>query len=338
MPSEHDPWQDLSVNHEQRPMMRGYPIPKIGLALGAGVARGFAHIGVIRALRRHGIKPDLVAGTSIGALAGGCYLSKKLDEFEEWALSLNRRKLFGYLDFSIRSSGLITGQKFAQVIEEHMKGIQIQDLPHPYVAVATDLNSGHEVWIRRGPLVDAMRASFSLPGIFPPVELMGHQLIDGALVNPAPVSVCRALGAKVTIAVDLNADLIGKAKKPGQNYQTVMGFDIFNDRDVPKEDQSIFEKFNITKKLFKREEGKPSTFGVMFSSFNIIMDRVTRSRLAGDPPDIHIKPLVGHIGMLEVEKAKELIEEGEAAVERILPDIKMALHTLLPEEDWPKMT
>ncbi len=336
MPSDHDLWQDLSGSSENRPIMRGYPIPKIGLALGAGVARGFAHIGVIRALRRHGIQPDLIAGTSIGALAGGCYLTKRLDEFEDWALSMNRRKLFGYMDISLRSPGLIAGQKFMGLIEEYMKGVQIQDLPHPFIAVATDMITGHEVWIRRGSLVDAMRASFSLPGIFPPVEIFGQQLMDGALVNPTPVSVCRALGAKVTIAVDLNGDLIGKSRKPGQNFQTVMGFDVFNDQGVPPpETKGFFEKFNLAEKFFKREPNKPSMFGVMFSSLNIVMDRITRSRLAGDPPDIHIKPLVGHFGLLEVEKAKEMIEEGEASVERILPDIKAVLMTLLSPEDRP---
>lgn len=333
MPSDNDSWQDLSNNIENRPMMRGYPLPRIGLALGAGVARGFAHIGVIRALRRHGIKPDVISGTSIGALVGGCYLAKRLDEFEDWALSLTRRKMFGYLDFSIRSPGLIMGHKFTQAMEEHLKDIQIQDLPHPYVAIATDMVTGHEVWLRRGNLVEAMRASFALPGVFPPVKLLGHNLIDGALVNPTPVSACRALGAKVTIAVDLNADLIGKATKPGKDYQTVMGFDIFNDRDVAPEDQKLFSRFDITKRLFKRNKDDPSIFGVMFSSFNIIMDRVTRSRLAGDPPDIHIKPLVGNFGLLEVERAKEMIEEGEASVERILPDIKSALQTLLNDDE-----
>lgn len=338
MPLDTDPWQDLSAGTTERPIMRGYPLPRIGLALGAGVARGFAHIGVIKALRRHGIKPDVVAGTSIGAVVGGCYLAKRLDELEEWALSMNRRSLFSYLDLTIRSPGLITGKKFTKALEDHLQGIQIQDLPHPFVAIATDMISGHEVWLRRGSLVDAMKASFSLPGIFPPVSLFGHQLIDGALVNPTPVSACRALGARVTIAVDLNADLIGKSRKPGQNYQTVMGFDIFNDRDVPPEDQKMFSKFNLTKRLFKRDENSPSMFGVMFSSFNIVLDRITRSRLAGDPPDIHIKPQIGHYGLLEVDKAKELIEEGEAAVERILPDIKAAIYTLLAEEDRPVIT
>lgn len=338
MPSPTDPWQDLSINHDDRPVIRGYPLPRIGLALGAGVARGFAHIGVIRALRRHGIKPDVIAGTSIGAVVGGCYLAKKLDEFEEWAHTLNRRGLFSFLDFTIRAPGLITGQKFMAALNDHLKDIQIQDLPHPFVAIATDMTSGHEVWLRRGSLVEAMRASFSLPGIFPPVKLFGHSLIDGALVNPTPVSVCRALGAKVTIAVDLNADLIGKARKPGTDYQTVMGFDIFNDKDVAPEDQKLFSRFNLTKKLFKRDKTEPSMFGVLFSSFNIVMDRVTRSRLAGDPPDIHIKPLVGNFGLLEIDRVAEMIAEGEAAVERILPDIKIALTTLLDPDERPVIT
>lgn len=337
MPLDHDSWQDLSSGREDRPIMRGYPLPRIGLALGAGVARGFAHIGVIRALRRHGIKPDVVAGTSIGAVVGGCYLAKRLDELEAWALSLNRRRLFGYVDLTLRAPGLISGQKFTQALEEHLKGIMIQDLPHPFVAIATDMITGHEVWLRRGLLVEAMRASFALPGIFPPVKLMGHSLIDGALVNPTPVSACRALGAKVTIAVDLYGDQIGKAKKPGQDYNTVMGFDIFNEKDVAPEDRSMFARFDITKKLFRRNTNEPSMFGVMFSSLNIIMDRVTRSRLAGDPPDIHIKPLVGKFGMMEVEKAKEMIEEGEAAVERILPEIKAAMYNLLEESERPEI-
>jgi NTE family protein len=339
MPLDDTPWQDLTaLNDPQRPLMRGYPLPRIGLALGAGVARGFAHVGVIRALARHGIKPDVIAGTSIGAVVGGVYLASRLDEFEDWALSLNRRKLFGYLDFTVRSPGIIVGKKFTGALEEHLKGIQIADLPHPFIAIATDVATGHEVWLRRGPLIEAMRASFAMPGIFPPVQINGQNLIDGALVNPTPVSACRALGAKVTIAVDLNADLIGKVRKADENYQKIMGFDVFNDQDVSPEDQKIFKKYSFTEKLFKREENAPSLFGVMFSSLNIVLDRITRSRLAGDPPDIHIKPLVGRYGLLEVDKAKDMILEGENAVERILPEIKSTINTLLSPDERPKIT
>lgn len=294
------------------------------------MARGFAHIGVLKAFERHGIKPSFVAGTSIGAVVGGCYLAGKLAELEEWALSLTRYKVFSYLDFKMRSPGLIGGGKLIAVMEEHLKGLQIEQLPCPFITIATDLKTGHEVWIRKGPLVDAMRASFALPGVFAPVPRDGRFLIDGALVNPVPVSVCQALGARMTIAVDLNADIIGKAAEPGKNYQKIIGFDIFDDNAVAPEQQGIFSSFSFASKLFRRDDqNAPSIFGVMVSALNIIQDRLTRSRLAGEPPDVHVKPHIGHIGLLEFEKAKELILAGEAAAERSMPKIKTAVDVFL---------
>jgi NTE family protein len=302
----------------------------IGLALGGGMARGFAHIGVLKAFERHGIRPSYVAGTSIGAVVGGCYLAGKLPELEEWALSLTRYKVFSYLDFKVRSAGLIGGNKLIGVMEEHLKGLAIEDLPCPFVTIATDLKTGHEVWIRKGPLIDAMRTSFALPGIFTPVQREGRFLIDGALVNPVPISVCQALGSRMTIAVDLNADIIGKAAEPGKNYQKIIGFDIFDDKDVAPEQQGIFNSFSLAKRLFRREnESSPSLFGVMVSALNIVQDRLTRSRLAGEPPDVHVKPHIGHIGLLEFEKARELILAGEAAAERSMPKIKTAIEVFL---------
>jgi len=323
MTTENQPKQDVKGRAPYVP-------PQIGLALGSGLARGFAHIGALKALTRHGIKPTIVAGTSIGALVGGCYLAGKLDEFEDWALSLSRRKVFSYLDFRVRAASLIGGTKLINELESHFHGMVIEDLPHPFVAIASDLVTGHEVWLRKGDFISAMRASFALPGVFPPVEINHRKLVDGALVNPVPVSPCSALGARLTIAIDLNADLIGKAAKPGQGYQTVIGFDIFNDKDVEPEDQKLFGG-SIAKRLFRREADSPSLFGVMVSALTIIQDRVTRSRLAGDPPDVHIKPRIGHIGLMEFEKAKEMIAEGEAAVERSLPKIKAAMDVLLPK-------
>lgn len=314
-------------------------VPPIGLALGSGMARGFAHIGVMRALARHNIRPTIVAGTSIGAVAGGCYLAGKMDMLEQWARSLNRRKVLAYMDFRVRSAGLIGGKRLDHLMDEHFGDLRIEQLPHPFIAIATDIVTGHEVWLRKGKLSDSIRASFALPGVFPPVELNHRRLIDGALVNPVPVSACLAMGARLTIAVDLNADLIGKAAKPGQSYQTVTGFDIFNENDVSPEDQKRF-KGTLSQRLFRREANSPSLFGVMVSSLNIIQDRLTRSRLAGDPPDVHIKPRIGHIGLLEFEKGEEMIAEGEAAVERAMPEIQAAMDTLLPramrEESQPE--
>jgi NTE family protein len=309
--------------------------PRIGLALGSGMARGFAHIGVIRQLLHHGIRPTIVAGTSIGSLVGACYLTGKMDVFEEWARSLNRRKVFGYLDFRIRSAGLIGGKKLEKLMEDHFGEMLIEDLPNPFTAIAADLGTGHEVWLAKGNLINSLRASFALPGVFPPVDHDHRLLVDGALVNPVPVSTCQAMGARMTIAVDLNADLIGKVTKPGEKYQTVTGFDVFNNEHVAPEDQKMFEG-GFTQRLFHREVNHPSLFGVMISALNILQDRLTRSRLAGDPPDVHIKPHIGHFGLLEFERAEEMIEEGRLAVDRALPEIRAAMDALLGLEILPK--
>ncbi|MBL4805439.1 MAG: patatin-like phospholipase family protein [Alphaproteobacteria bacterium] len=303
----------------------------IGLALGGGVARGFAHIGVLNVLDRHGIKPSIITGTSIGAIVGACYLAGKLRTFEDWACSLNRMRILSYLDFHTRSASMIGGRKLRRVLEANFKDMQIEDLPCPFLAIAADLSTGHEVWMRKGNIVDAITASYALPGVFPPVERNHRLLIDGALVNPVPVAPALAMGARMTIAVDLNADIIGKAVKPGNNYQTVAGFDLFDDNDVPP---SIRQRFvsGMTKRIFGRQVDAPSLFGVMVSALNIVQDRITRSRLAGDPPDIHIKPKIGDIGMLEFERAEELIARGEEAAVRALPKIKDAMQVLLPPE------
>ena len=309
----------------------------IGIALGGGLARGFVHIGVLKTLNKHGIYPSIVAGTSIGALVGGAYLTEKLDELEDWALSLSRYKVFSYLDFKMRSPGLIGGAKLDKILREHFEDVEIEDLPHPFIAIAADLVTGHEVWMRKGNLIDVMKASFALPGVFPPVELNHRYLVDGAMVNPVPVSVCQALGSRMTIAVDLHADLIGKAASPGKKYQTVAGFDVYDDNDVSQDQQKKFFGGAFAKRLFSRENtSSPSLFGVMVSALGIIQDRITRSRLAGDPPDVHIKPKIGHIGMMEFERAEELIKIGEEAAELAMPKIRAAMQVLLAPDQRPE--
>lgn len=307
----------------------------IGIALGGGMARGFAHIGVLKVLNKHGIYPSIVAGTSMGALVGGCYLAGKLDDLEKWALNLNRFKVFGFMDIRVRSASLIGGKRLRKALEDHFEDLEIENLPNPYVAICADLNTGHEVWLRRGSLIDAMMASFALPGVFPPAHLNHRHLVDGALVNPVPVSVTQALGSRLTVAVDLHADMIGKAVKSGENYQTIAGFDLFDNDAVPEEDQKKFKKSWFAKRLFRREDNNPSLFGVMMSALGIFQDRITRSRLAGDPPDVHIKPRIGHIGMLEFERAEELIKLGEEAAERAIPKIKAACQVLLTPDQRP---
>ncbi len=307
----------------------------IGLALGGGIARGFSHIGVLKTLNKYGIYPDVIAGTSIGAVVGAAYLTGKLPEFEEWARSLNRFRMLSYLDLRVRSAGLVGGKRLLTLLERNFGDMKIEDLPHSFTAIAADLANGHEVWLQKGPLVESIRASFALPGVFPPVSINQRHLVDGALVNPCPISVCQAQGARMTIAVDLHADMIGKAIKPGNNYQTVAGFDLFDETQVPRDKQEPFINNPISQKLFNREPNSPSLFGVMVSALGIMQDRLTRSRLAGDPPDVHIKPQLGHIGMLEFEKCDELIRLGAEATERVMPEIRAGIELFLPKTKRP---
>jgi NTE family protein len=302
--------------------------PRIGLALGAGVARGWAHIGVLRALKKMGIEPDIITGTSVGALVGGCYLAGHLDTLEEWTRNLSRMKIVSYLDLRVRSGGLISGGRLMAEMKKHMGDKRIEDLPMPFAAIATDLVTGHEVWLRTGPLVESLRASFSLPGVFPPICIDQRWLVDGALVDPVPVSACRALGAEMVIAVNLNSDILGKARKPGANIATAAGFDLIQvlDEEYAQQTPPPASRLNaLTRRVFAREYDGPSLFGVMVSSLGIITDRIGRTRLAGDPPDVQIAPRLGHVGLLEFDRAAEAVEEGAAATERAVPDLADAL-------------
>ena len=183
----------------------------ISLALGGGCARGWAHIGVLRALDEAGIEVSMIAGTSIGALVGGCYLAGKLDELEEFARSLTKRRIFGLLDFNFGGNGLFGGMKLDARLREHLNGTRFEDLPKPFVCVASEIRTGHEIWLSSGVLITAMRASYALPGVFEPVAANGRALVDGALVNPVPVSVCRAYEQPLVVAVNLHYDLFGRA-------------------------------------------------------------------------------------------------------------------------------
>lgn len=313
--------QDTGTVHMSAP-------PRIGLALGSGLARGFAHLGAVRALKRHGIEPTIISGSSMGALIGGAYLANRLDALEEWAYSLTKFRVLSYLDFRVKAGGLIGGSRLMKLMEDNFGDVMVESLPHPFIAITTDLVTGHEVWLKKGRLVDVMRASFSLPGLFPPIFMNNRWLIDGALVNPVPVSACSAHGARMTIAINVSGDIIGKAKGPGDNLPRIAGFDLLN-FEGPSQVEDV-KKQGIIQRVFRKdsEGGGPSLFGVMMSSLNIVQDRLARSRLAGDPPDVLIVPRIGHIGLMEFDRAEELMDEGEAAVERAMPDIKAAYSVL----------
>ena len=317
---------DLEPGHDPVEPERG-----LALALGGGVARGWSHIGVLQALDEAEIPVKRIAGTSIGALVGACYLAGRLPELEEFARSLTPRRILGFLDISLRGTGLISGYKLAERMAEHLGDVRLEDLERPMVCVATEINTGHEIWLTQGPMIDAIRASYALPGIFEPVKLGSRVLVDGALVNPVPVSACRALGAHMIIAVSLNGDAFGPI---GSSHEIDM-----NDNDEPTIDpfelasQSLNklrpDRLLIQSMMGKHKPGEAPKMGsVMMSTLNIVMDRISRSRLAGDPPDVFVAPRIGHIGMLEFTKADELIERGYRAMQHEIPLIKSVIDIL----------
>ncbi|MFD1197203.1 patatin-like phospholipase family protein [Brucella gallinifaecis] len=273
---------------------------RIALALGGGAARGWAHIGVLRALDEAGIEIEMIAGTSIGALVGGCYLAGKLDQLEEFARSLTRRRMFNLLDITFRGSGLFGGMKLDSRMREHLDGLRLEDLDRPFVAVCTELRTGHEIWLSSGPLVEAMRASYALPGVFEPVRWQERVLVDGALVNPVPVSVCRAYEQRLVLAVNLHYDQFGRAA-------------------VIKHAQS---REGAAETLHGEKESRLGITGVMMEAFNIIQDRISRARMAGDPPDLSLMPTVGQIGLADFHRASEAIDIGYAETVKRLEDIK----------------
>jgi NTE family protein len=309
----------------------GHGRPSVALVLGSGAARGFAHIGVIRTLLAQGIVPDIVIGTSMGALVGGCYANNQLDKLEEWANSLTRRRVISYLDVRLGGSGLISGGRLASLLGESLGATMIEDLPMQFAAIATEIGTGHEVWLTRGSLSLALRASYALPGVFPPVSIGGRWLVDGALVNPVAVSAARAFGARVVIAVNLDADRFSRGATiashgadpgdaiPDAPAKPAGGLDRL---------RNMFGAERALKRELIADQARPSFSTVMIESFNIMQDRLTRMRLAGDPPDVHITPRIGHIGWLDFHRAPEAIAIGQAAAEKALDSISESIADL----------
>ncbi len=290
--------------------------PKIGLALGAGAARGWSHIGVLRQLAEQGIVPDVIAGTSIGALVGGCYAAGKLDQIEVFARSLTKRRVFTLMDLSFSGASLITGERLTNSLNQELGDTLIDDLPIPFAAVATEVGTGHEVWLQHGPLAPAIRASYALPGIFEPVRIGDRWLFDGALVNPVPVTVCRMLGADFVIAVNVTADTMYRAKIIRDDPAAAKKTGPFGE----KPDLSFMDRF-MPRLLDKTSAGSPNVATAMIDAFNIIQDRILRSRLAGDPPDATITARMEEVGMFDFHRADQLIHVGREATKRALPNI-----------------
>jgi len=297
-------------------------VKKIGLALGSGSARGWSHLGVIRAIREARIPIDVVSGTSMGAMIAGAFAAGFIEPLETWVRALTWPDIIGLMDVNLPRAGLFEGDRLTKYLRETMTDLQIEDLPIPFAAVATELNSGKEVWFQEGSLMDAIRASMSMPGILTPFQRGAEWLVDGGLVNPIPVSLCRHMGADVVIAVNLNSDIMGRRF-------LVRESDSFAKRSKTALSQKLASLINgklkssqvsLFKSLVQEQPDRgPSLVQVISKSVYIMQDRITRQRLATDLPEIVVSPHLAHIGLLEFNRGEESIDEGYRAMRLMIP-------------------
>lgn len=295
--------------------------PRIGLALGSGSARGWSHIGVIRVLEKAGISPEIVCGTSIGSLVGAAYAAGELDRLEHWVNELRWQTVVGLLDLKM-GGGLIEGSKLVDFFRSKYNDQGIERLAKAFACVATELASGREIWLREGSVIDAVRASIALPGLLTPAWQEGRLLVDGGLVNPVPVSLCRAMGADIVIAVDLNWDLVGRRNRIASETKTEMAPAANSMIDA------ILANFRPSASLSEEqqvEQEMPSMLDVMTGSLNIMQVRITQSRLAGEPADAMIRPRLSDIASMDFHRGKLAMAEGERAAELALPMIRELL-------------
>ena len=283
---------------------------RIGFVLGSGSARGWAHIGILRALAEAGIEPDVICGCSIGALVGAAYANGDLDKLETWVRGLGRRDVVGLMDLSFNGGGLLKGDRLMAFFARHFVDREFEQLPMPFACVATDLASGREVWLREGSVAAAVRAAIAMPGLFTPVVRDGRLLVDGALVNPVPVSLCRAMGADIVIAIDLNSDIVGSALRKVT---------------APEANGGSWGSRLLGSLGLARGNGLPQLSTVLSASLQIMQTRIGRARLAGEPADVLLSPRLAHLAPMDYHRAEEAIAEGRAVVGRMMPAITHAL-------------
>ncbi|MGB5473753.1 MAG: patatin-like phospholipase family protein [Gammaproteobacteria bacterium] len=296
--------------------------PKIGLALGSGSSRGWSHIGIIGALADLGIEPDIICGTSIGSIVGASFVAGNLPKLEDWVRSLTKLDTARFFEISSAMNGFVNTKRLHGFLNKCVAGddATIESFDKGYAAVSTDLQTGREVWFTSGPIIEAVWASISLPGLFPAIRNDSKWLVDGGLVNPVPVSVSRALGADIVIAVNLNGNIAGKHFEQPEKQLKKQPNHINKVTDLVTD---LVREY--TGDLFSSPESEdqpPGLFDAIAGSVNIAQDRITRSRMAGDPPDILLTPRLAHIGLLEFYRASEAIEEGRNCVQRMQPEIR----------------
>jgi NTE family protein len=306
---------------------------RIGIALGAGAARGWSHIGVLLELAENGIHPEVIAGTSIGAVVGGCYACGKLAEVEAFARSLTTKAVLSLMDVSFSGVGILTGGRLRERLEQTIGNRTFADLDKIFGVVATECGTGNEVWVTKGDVTRAVRASYALPGIFEPVNINGRWLFDGALVNPVPVTVCRALGADLVIAVNLVGDTVYRGSVISDPHSLEPALDKLVTGEPDRAKSLTARLFggvsgNLRRLFGKREDGAPGIGSAMMDAFNIAQGRISRSRLAGDPPDVILNARLGKIGLFDFHRADELIEIGRAVARRAIPDISECMSAM----------
>lgn len=301
--------------------------PKVGLILGSGAARGWAHIGVIQALRDAGLHVDIVCGTSIGALVGAVYANNRLDALDEWVRTLSVRDVVSFMDLTL-TGGVLKGERLMAFFRQRFLDRNIEALDLPFGAVATSLYGGTEVWLRSGSTLAAVRASIALPALFAPVRHNAQILVDGGLVNPVPVSLARAMGADILIAVDLNSDLLGRHLRRPATVKTEASLPETPDTHTSTWFDKLQNNLSALLPDFADNDDDrqrleiPSMLDVVAASINIMQERITRSRMVGEPPHVVITPRLSHLGLMDFHRAQEAITEGQRAAQEALNDIR----------------
>lgn len=281
--------------------------PKIGVALGSGGARGWCHIGVMKGLEKIGVVPDVVAGTSMGALVGAAWAGDRLDALETWVRDLSMSRFVRLMDVSLRSGGLVEARQIEAMLEEIGLPERIEKLARPFTAIATDMSTGREIWLDAGASYRAVRASAGIPGVMSPVEIDGRFLLDGGLTNPVPVSAARAMGAEVIIAVNPNAKPHGRIWRPPDAKQgkpwlaTVLP-------------EVLHDPLGIDTKAQARAV-TPNYFDVLTAAIDVMTETIRRARLAGEPPHVQLDAQFTDLTVLELYRGAEAIKEGERMVE-----------------------
>lgn len=290
---------------------------KIGLALGSGAARGWAHIGVLHALERSGIKVDMVAGCSVGALVGAVYASRRLPQLETWVRSFSYWDVIRLMDFSWRRGGLLRGERVFSHLRRLVSHDLIEQCDMPFGAVTTNLSTGRELWLTEGDLHQAVRASCSIPGLLAPVAWNGYWLVDGAVVNPVPVSLTRALGADIVIAVDLQHD----AHLMQQELMSATSHIVEEETIAATSSWADRLRQSLSRGAQRKVHQMPGAMQIMSTSIQVLENRVKLNRMAGDPPHVLIQPLCPQISTLDFHRAEEAIEAGKLAVEKKIDEL-----------------